>query len=331
MHTLVQVAVAILLRADGHYLLASRPQGKGWAGWWEFPGGKIEAGETPAQALIREAQEELGITPTRFQPWIQRRYDYPATHDAKAKTVLLHFFFVSDWQGELHAHEGQQFAWQHPQHLNVAPVLPANAPIMRALALPPVYAISNLSGLGETSFMTALQTQLDQGMQLLQIREPQLDAAALAQLSDKVLQRCAAYSCRCLLNGSPELAQQLGYHGVHLNSQRLMALREKPAALLVGASCHDATQLKQAESLQLDFALLSPVLAMANPDAVGMGWEKFAHLLTGLEIPVYALGGMQPADLALALASGARGIAMQSACWQERPNACHATVKEIHD
>ncbi|HEY0905857.1 MAG TPA: Nudix family hydrolase [Methylophilus sp.] len=316
MTKLVQVAVAILQKPNGEYLLASRPQGKGWAGWWEFPGGKIEQGESPAHALIREAQEELGITPTRFQPWIKRRYDYPATHDAEAKTVLLHFFFVTEWQGSLHPHEGQQFAWQHPQKLNVSPVLPANAPIMHALSLPEVYAISNVAEMGKSAFLQALKKQLDHGLQLLQIREAALSHDDLASLSQEILQMCAAYDCRCLLNGSPEQAQQLGYHGVHLNSQRLMALTQKPADLLVGASCHTMEQLQQAQTLQLDFALLSPVLpTQSHPEATGLGWEKFAEMVSGLEMPVYALGGMDGTHLAQAQACGARGIAMQRACW----------------
>lgn len=316
MTKLVQVAVAILMQPNGEYLLASRPNGKGWAGWWEFPGGKIEAGETPEHALIREAQEELGITPTQIQPWIKRRYDYPATHDAEAKTVLLHFFFVYAWQGELQAREGQQFAWQHPRQLNVSPVLPANAPIMQALSLPPVYAISNVQEMGEHAFLQALKRQLDQGLQLLQIREPQLDGTAIAKLSEQVLQLCAPYHCRCLLNGSPEQALQFGYHGVHLNSHRLSNLTQKPDHLLVGASCHDVAQLQKAQTLQLDFALLSPVLpTKSHPEATGLGWEQFDEMLNGLEIPVYALGGMRFEHVSQAQSCGARGIAMQRAIW----------------
>jgi 8-oxo-dGTP diphosphatase len=134
MTKVVQVAVAIIQQPNGEYLLASRPNGKGWAGWWEFPGGKIESNETPEHALSRELQEELGITPTKIQPWIQQRYDYPATHDAEAKTVLLHFYFVWDWQGEPQALESQTLAWQHPLHLTVSPILPANTLITEALA-----------------------------------------------------------------------------------------------------------------------------------------------------------------------------------------------------
>jgi 8-oxo-dGTP diphosphatase len=316
MAKLVQVAVAILIRPNGEYLLASRPDGKGWAGWWEFPGGKIEAGESPEQALIRESQEELGITPTQIQPWIKRRYDYPATHDAEAKTVLLHFFFVSDWQGDLQAREGQHLAWQHPHKLNVSPVLPANAPIMQALNLPSIYAISNLAEMGKDQFLQALRTKLDHGLQLLQVREPQLATDELTQLSEQVLNLCQPFDCRCLLNGAPAQAKELGYQGVHLNSTRLMAMPHKPENLLVGASCHDTTQLQHAQALQLDFALLSPVLlTKSHPETAGLGWEKFADMLSGLEIPIYGLGGMRPEHLTKAQASGARGIAMQRAFW----------------
>lgn len=134
MTKIVEVAVAILQKENGDFLMASRPNGKGWAGWWEFPGGKIEAGEAPEQALTRELQEELGVTPTKIQAWIKRQYDYPATHDAEARTVLLHFYFVLSWQGELTPIEGQNLAWQSPNNLTISPVLPANEPIMRALA-----------------------------------------------------------------------------------------------------------------------------------------------------------------------------------------------------
>lgn len=318
MTKLVQVSVAILMKPDGEYLLASRPNGKGWAGWWEFPGGKIESGETPEHALIRESQEELGVTPTQIQPWIKRRYDYPATHDAEAKTVLLHFFFVLTWQGELTAREGQQLAWQHPRKLNVNPVLPANAPIMQALSLPPVYAISNVSEIGEPAFLQGLKQQLDQGLQLLQIREPQLNDTALAKLSEQVLKLCAPYDCRCLLNGSPEQALQLGYQGVHLKSRSLMALTKKPDHLLVGASCHNRAELEHAQSLTLDFALLSPILpTKSHPEVIGLGWGKFGEILNGLEIPIYGLGGLHKHHLSQAQAYGARGIAMQRGSWRQ--------------
>ena len=133
-HKVTHVAVAILKKYNGEFLLASRPAGKPWAGWWEFPGGKIEVGETAEQALVRELEEEVNIVPTDFQPWMQKQFDYPETHDSPAKSVHLHFFFVTRWQGELTSKEGQELSWQLPSQVNVAPVLPANVPIIEALA-----------------------------------------------------------------------------------------------------------------------------------------------------------------------------------------------------
>jgi 8-oxo-dGTP diphosphatase len=135
MPKVTHVAVAIIQNQNQTFLLASRPEGKPWAGWWEFPGGKVEAGELPEEALVRELGEELAITPTEYQPWLQKRFDYPETHDSAAKTVHLHFFFVTKWQGELLAKEGQMLSWQEASNVTVAPILPANTPIMDALAL----------------------------------------------------------------------------------------------------------------------------------------------------------------------------------------------------
>lgn len=316
MTKVVHVAVAILQQANGEFLLASRPQGKGWAGWWEFPGGKIEQGETPEHALIRELQEELGVTPTAIQPWIIRRYDYPATHDAEAKTVLLHFFFVTAWQGEVTPLEGQTLAWQSPHHVEVSPVLPANAPIMHALALPNIYAISNMAEMGQSQFMRALSHALDHGLRLIQIREKQLSYDALSAFTQAVLTLCEPYQIKVMVNTDIAHAMQLGAHGVHLTSRELMQLAHRPEKLLVGASCHTPLELKQAESLALDFVVLSPVLTtLSHPDAVPIGWETFMHWAQHVSLPVYALGGMRPQDLSTAFQSGARGIAMQRGAW----------------
>ncbi len=319
---IIHVAVAILQRKNQlgkiEFLLASRPQGKGWAGWWEFPGGKIEADETPEQALSRELQEELGIKPTSTQQWLIRRFDYPETHDSAAKTVLLHFYFVTQWQGEVSAKEGQQLSWQSPQNITVSPVLPANAPIMKALALPPIYAISNVAEMGEAAWLSALEVQLKQGLQLIQLREKQLAGLALIRFTEQVLALAKEYGAKVLLNNDAKIAQELGADGVHLSSQKLMKLTEKPHGLIVAASCHNELELAHAAQLSLDFVVLSPVnLTKSHEGAITLGWEYFADLMQLATLPVYALGGMQTKDLEKALSCGARGIAMQRAVWTE--------------
>lgn len=313
----VQVAVAIIQNRHGELLLASRPNGKGWAGWWEFPGGKVELGESPAGALGRELQEELDITPTKIQPWLKRRYNYPATKDDVAKTVLLHFFFVTEWEGELQAQEEQKLSWQTPANITVEPVLPANTPIMNALALPAVYAISNAHEMGEPQFLKALKRELDSGLQLIQLREKHLDEAALLVLAKKIVALAEPYKAKVLINQYIDIAKAAGAHGVHLPSVTLMQLRHKPEGLLVAASCHTEDELVHAAQLDLDFVVLSPVArTKSHIDAEPLGWQRFATLAEAVEIPMYALGGMRPVDLPQALTHGARGIAMQRAAWE---------------
>ena len=313
---MIQVVVGIIKKPSGEILLASRPQGKGWAGWWEFPGGKIETNETTEHALIRELQEELGITPTETQSWLTRKFDYPATHDAEAKTVLLHFYFVTNWLGELTAKEDQQLSWQNPKKLTVSPILPANLPIMKALALPSTIAITNMAKMGEAAFFDALKLALQKDLSLIQIREKQLNVNDLSLFTRQILALAKPYGAQVFLNHSIDLAIKLGVDGVHLTSQQLIQLTEKPSNLLVSASTHNAQELAQAQKLDLDFVVLSPILpTKSHPQSPTLGWAEFKNLIKNVEIPIYALGGMSPVDLATALSCGARGIAMQRAVW----------------
>ena len=139
---IVRVAAAVILRGDGQVLLAQRPVGKVYAGYWEFPGGKLEAGETPHAALVRELHEELGLRIRRATPWLVQRYVYPHAH------VELHFFRVWEWEGEPVGHDGQAFAWQTPGSFDVEPLLPANTRVLSALLLPTVLGAGGLAGDG---------------------------------------------------------------------------------------------------------------------------------------------------------------------------------------
>ncbi len=125
--SLVQVAVGVLVRADGAFLLTSRPEGKAYAGYWEFPGGKLEAGETIEEALRRELQEEIGVTIQNCELWRTERIDYPHA------LVQLNFCKVTQWTGELQMLESQSYAWQQLPVL-VTPVLPGTVPVLTWLA-----------------------------------------------------------------------------------------------------------------------------------------------------------------------------------------------------
>jgi len=308
----VEAAVAVILREDGQVLLGQRPPGKPWAGWWEFPGGKIEDGETPFHALQRELHEELGIEAVEAFPWLTRVFAYPE------RTVKLRFFTVRAWRGEPHGRENQQISWQSLAAVKVGPLLPANVPILDALQLPPVYAITNLHELGEARFFAALEGALTNGLRLVQVREKQLDAAALEAFAAEVVRKCKPHGARVLLNGEAAMAQRAGADGIHVSAARMMVLQERPRSMLCGASCHNTDELARAAELGLDFVLLSPVMrTLSHPETVPLGWQQFFHMVGGYPLPVYALGGLQLTDMQSAWAHGAHGIAMQRAVWEQ--------------
>lgn len=319
---ITEAAVGVIQRDNGMVLLGNRPAGKPWADYWEFPGGKIEPNETPAQALIRELQEELGIAVTRYYPWLTRTYSYEAKYNAAgmlespAKTVKLHFFVVVEWTGDPVGLENQATSWQNPEKINVGPMLPANAPILTALGLSPVYAITNLKELGKPLFFERLKIALEHGLMMIQVRENHLSPQELRLFSEHVIEVAAPFEAKVFINSDVNLALQLNASGVHLPSPKLMQLQEKPEGLLCGASCHNLNELSRAASLGLDYVMLSPVQAtLSHQDVQPLGWDAFSHLVSGYSLPVFALGGMQMEDLPIARQYGAHGIAMQRAIW----------------
>lgn len=307
---IVEVAAAVLQRPDGSFLLAQRPAGKIWAGYWEFPGGKVEAGESARDALVRELSEELGIAVVTAYPWITRVFTYPHA------TVRLSFFRVTAWSGEMHPHEGQQFSWQHATEVAVYPLLPANAPVLRALELPALYAISNAAELGVEEFMRRLDVALNKGLKLVQLREKNLSRDALRELARQVVALAHEHGARVLLNGDAALAQEVGADGVQLTAAQLAGLTVRPAVDWCSASCHSAEELRLAERLGCDFAVLSPVLpTQSHPGAAHLGWERFASIAAGSSIPVYALGGLSHSDMHAAWQHGAHGLALLRQAW----------------
>ncbi len=306
----VEVAAAVILREDGRFLLGQRPAGKVYAGYWEFPGGKVEPGEAPLAALERELREELGIAVRAAHPWLTRDYDY--AHAA----VKLRFFRVVEWSGDLHGRERQNFSWQLPHAVSVDPLLPANAPILRALRLPPVYGITYAQELGVPEFMRRLARALAGGLRLVQVREKGMTREALHKFAAEVTAAAHAHDARVLVNGNAELARAVGADGVHLTAAQLAQTRDRPAFDLVGASCHDAAELARARDLGADLAVLGPVAPTpTHPGAAGIGWERLAELVKDSPLPVYALGGLKSADLQTAWQCGAHGISMMRGAW----------------
>ncbi len=307
---IVEAAAAVILRPDGSFLLGRRPEGKPYAGYWEFPGGKVEPGETAAQALVRELHEELGIEADRYTPWITREFVYPHAH------VRLHFFRVSGWRGEIRDIHHDALVWKQAGRVDVEPMLPANLAVLRGLTLPDFYAITHAGEIGIAAQLERLERALAKGLRLLQIREPLLTVEERKAFAREATHLAHAHGARVLVNGDIALARQIGADGVHLPSTQLMQLGERPELPLVAASCHNAPELARAAALELDFAVLGPVRETAShPDAAGLGWQHLARLLENVCLPVFALGGLRRDDLEAARQAGAHGIAAIRAAW----------------
>jgi 8-oxo-dGTP diphosphatase len=304
------VAVGVVRRADGRVLLAERPAGKPWAGYWEFPGGKIEAGEDVRAALTRELHEELGIELDRGHPWITLDYAYPE------KRVRLHFYRVTAWHGTPHGREDQRLSWEDPQAIAVRPLLPANETVLRAVNLPPLYAITNAGKLGVDVFMQRLRGALARGTRLIQVREPHMPRDRLRAFAADVARLAHAAQARVLVNGDEALAREVGADGVHLKAEQLMKLTAPPPWDFWAASCHNEQELARAAELGASFVVLSPVLPTpTHPEAAGMGWERFGQLIRVYPLPVYALGGMKNELMETAMQHGAHGLCLLSGAW----------------
>lgn len=309
--TAIHVVAGLLVDND-RVFIARRPSDRHQGGKWEFPGGKVDPGEAPEAALRRELREEIGIEVRDAAPYAQARHAYSDLH------VLLDVWRIGDYAGAPHGREGQEACWARIDDLRPSDFPAADRPILRRLQLPAVYAISDVARFGLASFAVLLERALQSGVRLVQLREPELDPEALRVCADTLLPVCRRFGAKLLVNADPELAATMGADGVHLSSRRLRALASRPldADMWVAASCHDLDELRHAEAIDADFAVLSPVKpTSSHPGAPVLGWDRFRDLCRSVSLPVYALGGMAPDDLATAHRAGAQGVALRSAAW----------------
>jgi len=311
MRKIVHVAAAVITRPDGSFLLGQRAPDTFYPGYWEFPGGKVEPGETPRDALIRELDEELGMQVDTAYPWITREHVYEHAH------VSLHFFEVSAWRGEIHDRVHSALSWQRADAMDVGPMLPANGPILKALRLPRIFGITHAGEIGIDAQLARLDAALASGLRLVQIREPALPEADRERFARAVVERCHAAGALAVVNGDAALAQRTGADGLHLTASSLTGTATRPDFEWVGASCHTRSDLEKAASLELDYALLGAVKpTLSHPERSALGWPAFSEMITRLPMPVFALGGLSADDLSTAKASGAHGVAGIRAIWQ---------------
>lgn len=310
---IIHVVAGVLANARGEILLAQRPAGGHLAGYWEFPGGKVEAGEAVVAALQRELREELGIDVTAAQPLLQVRHRYPE------KTVLLDVWRVTAFNGEPRGCEQQPLAWCSLRALGEYTLPPADLPVITALRLPAHYAITPEPGDDLAAFLGGVERVFADGVRLLQLRAKNTTPERRAHVAREVVAIAREHDAQVVINSDVAAVMASGAAGVHLTSAQLLSssARPLPAEMWVGASCHDVASLLCAQQLGADFAVLSPVQATAShPDAASLGWQRFAEMVREANMPVYALGGLTIADTSQAHERGGQGVAGISAFWK---------------
>ena len=309
----VHVAVGVIRNQQQQVLLALRPSSKHQGGLWEFPGGKLEVGETASEALVRELQEELSITATEYQPLIDLEYAYPDL------TVRLDVWEITGFQGVAEGAEGQPVRWVDPSDLGQYAFPAANQPIVHAVQLPKQYWIT--PDLPAEQLWQGLERAVQQGAQLIQLRAPSLNLDAYQQLAEQAMQHWPMVNW--LLKYHPEQAFQPSSRlGFHLTSQQLIQLTEDERAQFaegwLAASCHNQAEIMQANQLGIDFISLSPVLPTAShPQQTGLGFERAAELTRLASCPVFWLGGMQLSQQTQVQQFGAQGIAAIRSLWDQ--------------
>lgn len=309
----VQVAVGVL-KQHNQVLIARRQAHQTHAHHWEFPGGKIEAGESAKQALTREFAEEVGVEVEAWQPLIQIPWQY------EHLKVNLQVFVSESYFGEVQGCEGQEVRWVELNDLVDYAFPVANQGILTALTLPDAMLITG-EFQSEADGMARLQGALQKGIRLVQLRAKTLDKAEFIHWANKAVGMCHQHHAKVVLNAKPEwLAEVPMADGLQLSSSALMAMAERPIAedKLLSVSVHHPAEIAKALTLQADCLLLSPVQATSShPEMAALGWPQFAQWTADIPVPVYALGGMQAQDIEQAKACGAQGVAAISGFWPQ--------------
>lgn len=319
---ILQVAIAVIVNDESEVLLGLRDQQAHQGGLWEFPGGKIESGESVMQAVTREVREELGIEISHSVPFKSIQYTYPD------KQLILHVCLVETFHGTPIGAEGQPLKWLAIDSLKPSQFPAANRSIIRALQLPKTYMISGKFTSSE-DFLARLHNSLRQGVRLLQMRCPELEASAFIVLAQQATQLCVQFDARLLLNTTPaiyHLIREQGYKpaGLHLNGRLLNEVQQRPLPTdeILSVSCHSLQDIEQASKLAADCLLYSPIKhTHSHPEAKPLGWQAFADAVAASDICSYALGGMQLEDIEQARRLGGQGIAAISCLWPPHDDA----------
>jgi len=296
-----EVVVGILLNKNGEILISKRRNNQFMRGYWELPGGKIEAGENKKSSLKRELFEELGVTV------IKSSLKHTMCHKYTDKVVKLWIYNVDKYSGEPSGQEGQDTSWCSLDQLNKYKLLPTMREIIHKISLPKHYWITPDEHHSE-SIIENCREHIHTGTQIIQLRsKSSLDQSYI----NKIYRLCHDNQISLILNTPNKTYQEL-CDGWHLTSDEMLSLKERPCGnnKLLGASTHNTLETEHAENISADYISLSPIHSTPSHIHISpLGWQAASDIICKSNLPVYLLGGMSKEMLDKALNIGAQGIA----------------------
>ncbi|MBC8493660.1 MAG: Nudix family hydrolase [Candidatus Thioglobus sp.] len=303
----IKAVVGVLRNDSGQILIAKRQDHQFMGGFWELPGGKIEQGESPEDAISRELNEELGITVSQLS------LHQTMTHQYKDRIVELNIYNINQYQYTPQGIEGQEITWSSVEQLSTFNLLPTMKAFIDSITLPNKYWITPSSNHQSAAWMEKFNEKMTQDIELIQLRSKiELDKAFITELNNK----CQQHNIKLLLNIPNKTFDEVYCDGWHITTGEMLKLNKRPCdkSKLLGASTHNLKEALQAQELGADFVVISPVQAtQTHPDTVPLGWDAAQEVVNKLNIPVYFLGGMGLEDLDKTINLGAQGIAGVSA------------------
>jgi 8-oxo-dGTP diphosphatase len=299
--TIVKAVVGILRNTKGEILIAERRQDQFMDGYWELPGGKIEAGESNEASLARELKEELGVEISASNLMHTMCHQYPN------KTVYLWIYTIDHFDGKARGVEGQNIVWCPTEKLNDFNLLPTMKAIIHKICLPNHYWITP-ENKSEDVLLEQLRAHINSGSELVQLRAKTVLDLPFVEC---FYQTCQDANVKLILNTIDKTFRE-PCDGWHLTTQELLSLSERPCAddKLLGASTHNIEEVEYAEIIDADYISIAPVeLTKSHPNTLPLGWDKAKELVEISNLPVYLLGGMSLQNLQCAYSINAQGIA----------------------
>ena len=296
-----EIAVGLIINQENEFLVCQRNNKTFLPDLWELPGGKLEEGESFAEALQRELIEEINVKPFSFSKLISTFFNYPSG------LVIINGFLVKQWQGDIKAKEGQNLKWIKLDNFSKFKnkFLAASVPIINC------YLFSNKLLITPSAkplkFLIALLKKYQNLMVLY--RDYDVKESEYIANAKKLIKIANKQGHKILL--TCDNAFEIGASGVHLNSKKLHNLQQKPNNLLVSASCHSIADINIANKFLIDLVFLSPIMATTSHPEIEnfLTWYGFEQLCKLCAMPAYALGGVRQNDLITAKNIGGQGIA----------------------